>query len=186
MSKIFLTAIDTQVTLNQDLIFQFDVFRLLCSKRPPFIGLSQWLLMCCLYSWRCSALDVLEWSTLHASCLVFVSVPAAAFDQRLINISWALCSWWKPCVWAKYLDLDFWHYHSITIRQYPLKHEHEAIDTWNSLVNTGWGSWHVCYVEPSKAYTVLLSYARWVVMTLLGQRNISSKDPICLIASLVF
>lgn len=177
MNKMSFAAIYTQVTLNQDLIFQLDVFTVLSSKRPPFIGLPQRMLMCCLYSWRCSALDVLEWRALHTSCLVFVSVPAASFDQRLINISWALWSWWKPCVWAKYLDLDFWHYHNITIRQYPLKHEHEAIDTWNSLVNTGWGSWHVCYVEPSKAYTVLLSYAKRVVMTLLDKETFPARTP---------
>lgn len=42
-----------------------------------------------------------------------------------------------PCVWAKYLELDFWHYHDVNIFQYILKHEYMALETWNSLVNIG-------------------------------------------------
>lgn len=38
-----------------------------------------------------------------------------------------------------YLELGVWLYHNVNSHPYISKHEHEALDTWNSRMNTDQG-----------------------------------------------
>lgn len=76
--------------LNQDLIFRALPFR-----SPPFIGLLQ--LNADVPSVPREALpwDALVRRTLHASCLMFASAPAASFDQWLMKYLLSFVEWMK-------------------------------------------------------------------------------------------
>lgn len=92
------------IQLDQDL----DVSRALPLRRPPSSGLLQ-PNAAVLSSWGSSALGVLEWRTLHASCLVFVWAPATRSLWSVADkIALELCGMGESRVSGlKYLELVF-------------------------------------------------------------------------------